>query len=196
MTRITLALLAGVATVGFMSTVQAADLIIDEPEAPGYVAASGDWDGVFVGVFGGYAAGTLSGPTDIDVDGWLLGVNAGVNFTLTDSIVAGIVGDLAWSDVSGAGPEFNWFGSARGRVGFDGGAFLPYLTAGLAFAHEDFYDVTSVGWTVGAGVEFAVTDDVSVDLLYRYSDFGEANYGGSDATLTTQQATIGLNWAF
>lgn len=195
MNRIALTLLAGVAVLGFASSTSAADLIVDAPmayEAP----AGGNWDGPYIGVFGGYASGTLSGPTDIDVSGWLLGVNAGVNFTLTDGVVAGVVGDIAWSDVSGSGPEFNWFGSVRGLIGFDGGAFLPYLTAGLGFAHEDFYDVTAFGWTAGAGVKFAVTDDVSLNLEYRYSDFGEADYGGSDATLTANQVTFGLNWSF
>lgn len=203
MNRITLALLAGVATLGFMTSVQAADLIIEEPAAPGYVDVSGSWDGVFVGVFGGYAWGTFvdSVAAEQDVDGWLLGVNAGVNFTLTEGIVAGVVGDIAWNDISGGGIDVNWDGSVRGRLGFDGGAFLPYVTGGLAFANAEIggVDNTHLGWTVGAGVEFAATEDLSIDLQYRYTAYDEQNYGAAplDAVdFTSNRVTAGLNWKF
>ena len=56
--------------------------------------------------------------------------------------------------------NIDWMGSIRGRARFYGGAFMPYLTAGLAFAHgvrETFgpddgpFEATHVGYTVGAG---------------------------------------------
>jgi len=232
MNRITLALLAGVATLGFVSSTYAADLIVEAPAAPMMAAASGNWDGPFIGVFAGYgwgeadhtAAGGPPGPlpvggNDMDLSGWLVGVNAGANFTLTDGIVAGVVGDLAWSNIGGeiTGGAFdgtthdiNWLGSVRGRLGFDGGAFMPYLTAGLAFAnatrHTDLgagedVDATHIGWTVGAGVEFAVADNVSLDLQYRYTDYGAQTYdfaGPNDPEvgLTTHAVTLGVNWGF
>ena len=56
------------------------------------------------------------------------------------------------------------------------------------------------GWTVGAGVEFAATEDLSVDLQYRYSDYGDADYTFGIFTnslgLTSHQVTVGLNWGF
>ncbi|MDP3316670.1 MAG: porin family protein [Devosia sp.] len=202
MNRIAMTLLAGVAFVGFASATQAADLIVEAPMAPMYEAASGNWDGPYIGVFGGYAAGTydVTGPGETDMDGYLLGVNAGVNFTLTEGIVAGVVGDVAWSNVdSDSDPlQIDWTGSVRGLVGFDGGSFLPYLTAGVAFANGeiDGNDGTSIGWTAGAGIQFAATEDLSIDLQYRYSDYGTADYGPYEATLTTHQLTVGLNFKF
>jgi outer membrane immunogenic protein len=214
-------LVAGVSLAVLAATsTQAADLIIDTPVEPGVVDVGGAWDGVYVGVFAGYGAGTFEntppGGTEYDISGWLAGVALGANFTVADGIVAGVVGDIAWSNISNdpadfAGDEFNvdWVGSLRGRLGFDGGAFLPYLTAGLAVAGAEAVDVgivtltdtaVHIGWTVGAGVEFAVADNISVDLLYRYSDYGSANYnvglGGSDVDFQTHQVSVGLNWRF
>jgi len=208
------------------SAAQAADLIIDsEPMMPGIVETSTSWDGPFIGVFGGYGWGSTDSEEfgdDVDQpepEGWLLGVNAGANFTLTDGIVAGIVGDIAWSDMSdsiddidvgGGSSNIDWLGSVRGRIGLDAGAFMPYLTAGLAFAHNtieaDVLDVTfsddqtHVGWTVGAGVEVAASENLSIDLLYRYNDYGDATYtlGGADGDvgLTSHTLTVGLNFGF
>jgi outer membrane immunogenic protein len=225
MNRLAISLLAGVAALSFISSVQAADLIISEPAPPvGIVPVGGNWDGVYVGAFAGYGWGTLTAgdddifappDTDYDLSGWQLGVAAGANFTISEAIVAGIVADIAWADIGGSNDDFapleyniNWLGSVRGRLGFDGGAFLPYVTAGLAFANNtidldagfDEDTQTHIGWTVGAGVEFAVADNVSLDLLYRYSDYGSKDYelGGdvSDFSLTTHTVSAGVNFRF
>ena len=231
MNRIAIALLAGVASVSMVSAVSAADLIISEP-APmvpvSYTAAS-NWDGIFVGAFAGYGWGTLSVDEDFatdfgtddeyDLDGWQVGVSAGANITVSEAIVAGIVADIAWADIGGsyefeddvtATSNIDWMGSVRGRLGFDGGAFMPYVTAGLAFANntveldtglavlED--SNTHIGWTVGAGVEVAVADNVSLDLLYRYSDYGSKTYNfdteSADIGLTSHAVTAGINFKF
>lgn len=191
----------------------AADLIIDDQPYPeGYVSAPvGKWDGPFVGVFGGFTRGTVSQPINFDFTGMLLGVNAGANFSLENGIVLGVVGDVAWSNATD--PELllppgafdmNWFGSVRGRVGYDAGAFLPYLTAGLAAANGKLTASTGsvvasnvhLGWTVGAGVEVQATENLSIDLAYRYSDYGARSYGVLDWEFVNHQVTAGLNWRF
>ena len=180
MNRNLIRLATGFAALALASSAYAADLVIDEPAMPDIAAPAGGWDGLFIGTFAGYASGTISDPAEMDISGWLLGVNAGANFTLTEGIVVGVVGDLAWSNISDddfiAPPgsfDVNWAGSIRGRVGYDAGAFMPYLTAGVAFANATLTDSiggdevgtnTHIGWTVGAGVEFKATDDLSVDL--------------------------------
>jgi outer membrane immunogenic protein len=204
MTRFAIVLAAGVSVVALSSAACAADLIIEEPVEVGVVAASGDWDGVFVGAFAGWAAGELSDDFGgEETSGWLLGVNAGVNFTLTDGIVAGVVGDIAWTDLINVDfddVELLWTGSLRGRLGYDGGSFMPYLTAGLAFGqgHAIPPDTTNFhfGWTAGVGVELAVADDVSIDLLYKYTDLAPENYSGPDIGFETHSVTVGLNWSF
>ncbi|WP_421758796.1 outer membrane protein [Devosia sp.] len=221
MTRFTISLLAGVAVLGFASTTFAADLIVDAPaEAPAMAAASGNWDGAYIGAFAGYGWGTL---TDEDgywgtdgqeyaANGWQAGLTAGANFTVSEAIVAGIAADIAWADIGGddEGGDFtyntNWTGSLRARLGFDGGAFLPYVTGGLAFANNTLNDSgnyedtqTHIGWTAGVGVEFAVADNVSLDLQYRYSDYGSKTYsldGDYDFSLTSHAVTAGINFKF
>jgi outer membrane immunogenic protein len=204
------------------ATASAADLIIDEPiMSPGVVDVGGNWEGVYLGAFIGGASGDFDDATDgewldegesIGLSGWLAGVNAGANFYIADGIVGGIVGDIAWADISGGydgydddiyGYQINWQGSLRGKLGFDAGAFMPYLTGGLAFANGtyttfDYSDSqTHLGWTVGAGVEIAATEDLSIDVLYRYSNYGEKTYFNEvDMTLDTHQVTVGLNWKF
>jgi outer membrane immunogenic protein len=204
------------------ATVMAADLIIEEPiYTPGVVDVGGNWEGVYIGGFVGGASGTFDAEADdtwfdfddsIGVSGWLLGVNVGANFYLTEGIVAGVVGDIAWSNASGdvydgfSSYDINWSGSLRGRLGYDGGAIMPYVTGGLAFANGTFSfgglsssdSQTHIGWTVGAGVEVAVTEDLSIDALYRYSDYGSRTYYSTapDLSLTSHQVTVGLNWKF
>ena len=222
MKTLPLLIATSLSAVALTSIAHAADLIVDAaPVLPGVVETSGNWDGAYVGLFGGYGSATLApegAPVEFEPAGWLLGVTAGVNYTLSNGIVVGVVGDLAWADWSSTeedGPtsfetSVDWLGSLRGRIGVDGGAFLPYLTAGLAVAHSDVSvtdgnlnssdDQTHVGWTVGAGTEFAVTDDLSIDVLYRYSDYGTKTYafggGDGDAKLTAHQLTVGLNYGF
>jgi outer membrane immunogenic protein len=220
MNRFAIALLAGVAGVSVMSSAFAADLIISEPApAVGVVSTTGNWDGLYLGAFAGYGWGTLDDSVndgldltnfEADLTGWQVGVAAGANFTVSEAIVAGIVGDIAWSDISGSEGtstyDVDWTGSIRGRLGFDGGAFLPYVTAGVAFANATASDgvnedtQTHIGWTVGAGVEFAVADNVSLDLQYRYTDFGAKDYAlgvnPTELSLTSHAVTAGVNFRF
>ena len=199
MNRLTTTLLSSIAVLGFASAAQAADLVIYEPMEPAYSAPSGSWDGPYIGIFGGYGTGDLTDEAGGDIEGWLLGVNAGVNFTLTDGIIAGVVGDMAWSDMSQGEFTLPWVGSVRGNLGFDGGVFMPYLTAGLAGGYGEVDGVDEnfhFGWTAGAGVAFAATEDLSVDLQYRYTDLSPEEYGGTNAGAEYHQITVGLNWAF
>jgi opacity protein-like surface antigen len=231
MNRIAITLLAGAAALGLASASQAADLIVDyAPMSPGVVDVSGDWDGAYVGVFGGYGWGTAdhiadAGPCapdgcDVDMGGWLLGVTAGANFTVSSGFILGIAGDIAWSNVEGTedfggivGEVSNgvdWEGSLRGVAGFDGGSFMPYLTAGFAVAHawhesglgDGEGDATHMGWTAGVGVAVAVADNVTLDLQYRHSWYDEQEYDMDFAPnnpvfgLSTDRVTAGLNFNF
>lgn len=214
MNRLGIGLFVGLTAIMSSVHAHAADLIIDEPAMPGVVEMTGEWDGVYLGGFVGYGFGenSAAGFDPNELSGFLVGASIGANFTVTDGIVAGIVGDVAWSNV-GFDEEgeysfqVDWLGSVRGRLGFDGGSFMPYLTAGVAFAsgeahiYNDYVGPNQlhVGWTVGAGVEIAVTEDVSLDLLYRYSDLGEQTYqfpGDYPESLTMSTIQAGLNWKF
>ena len=75
-------------------------------------------------------------------------------------------------------------GSVRGRVGFTVDRALFYATGGAAFGDiknnytnalnglSDSLSHTRVGYTVGGGIEYAVTNNVSLRAEYRYTDYG------------------------
>ena len=65
-----------------------------------------------------------------------------------------------------------------------GTKFTPYVGAGIGMAHlkakVDFMDgdvpgksKTTFAWQAGAGVSYAMTDNLALDLGYRYNDYGD-----------------------
>ena len=80
-----------------------------------------------------------------------------------------------------------WQGSLRGRIGYSFGSALLYATGGLAVASvetrvtntgrpsPDSFRKTVSGWTLGAGVEYAIDTKWSARAEYRYSDFARFN---------------------
>lgn len=220
--RITLraALLACIG-LGVVPATYAADLIVPTPVMTSPISTAYNWDGFYLGVQAGYGWGEadhIANPpnNDINLSGWLAGVTAGYNMHFSDQFVGGIEGDINWADISGdiaanggTSHTIDWMGSVRARLGYDAGAFLPYVTGGLAFGHGSREsgvggdaDATHIGWTAGAGVEIAATDNLSIDLQYRYTDLGTKLYDWSGpgtnphVNLTAQTVTAGLKWRF
>ncbi|MBU1042024.1 MAG: porin family protein [Proteobacteria bacterium] len=94
-------------------------------------------------------------------------------------------------------------------------AFTPYVGAGLGVAWinqkidstfpggtSGNYDTTNFAWNLGAGVGYSLTDNIVVDLGYRYSNFGDAKkYESGTLTfqpkdLTSHEALLGLRYQF
>ena len=98
----------------------------------------------------------------------------------------------------------DWEGSVRGRVGVAFDRFLAYGTGGIAFTGLEVVapavttSETRAGWTLGAGLEYAFTDNVTFRGEYRYSDFGSDNYAGVAAPIgvTNHALRFGLNYKF
>lgn len=78
-----------------------------------------------------------------------------------------------------------FYGTVRARAGFAFDRFLVFATGGAIVADHDAYmesmnsggihtnkTGTQFGWTAGAGVEYAVTDNWSVKLDALYYDLG------------------------
>jgi outer membrane immunogenic protein len=134
----------------------------------------------------------------IDMDGFVGGLHAGYNWQ-SDSLVLGVEGDIEFADIDGdtdiihvdndnedegdASQEIDWLGSLRLRAGFAFDRALLYATGGLAVggvkveaslaeASDASNKDTEWGWTVGGGLEYALTDDVSARIEYRYTDLG------------------------
>jgi outer membrane immunogenic protein len=207
--------LAAIGLAGFSGSALAADLYVP-PAQPAPVAqapAATDWDGPYVGASVGYGWGTATDTTvapndSTNLTGYFVGGQIGYNFHLTNNVVAGVEGDLNWNNQSGtfagAAPDtfrINWDGSVRGRLGLDVDGILPYAEAGVAFANATDsigggVTNTQTGWTAGAGIEFKVADPVSLNVEYRYTDYGSATYGADSVGVTNNTVRGGVNYHF
>ena len=134
-------------------------------------------------------------------DGFLGGGQVGFNYQ-TGMFVFGVEGDVSWADIKGGsnigpvigaplGANFNtdvdWTATLTGRLGLAFDRWLVYGKGGVAWAHDkyntNFYTFpgtvelseTRVGWTVGAGVEYAFAPQWTAKLEYNYMDFGNAH---------------------
>jgi outer membrane immunogenic protein len=174
-------------------------------EAPVPEAASPfTWSGVYFGAQAGYgwgktehsfSNGAPSGTSELGgpVGGLYAGYNAQIG-----SVVIGVEGDIGLDDVVGnfrddrgitsaGSARLEWDASIRGRFGAAFGRTLAYATGGLAIGGFEFkggpdsdrvccgYSDTLTGWTVGAGVEHAITSHLVTRLEYRYTDYGDAS---------------------
>jgi outer membrane immunogenic protein len=183
----------------------AADLVYQgSTYAPVY-----DWSGVYVGIHTGAGwsrIATVNGANDLN--GWLLGAHAGVNAQSGD-LVYGLEGDLGyrWNRTNLAAPGWRawttWEGSLRGRLGFALDRTLLYGTGGVAFTSLHFdgplgpANRSYTGWTIGAGVEHAFTDNWSARLEYRYTDFGSRTYpNGVAVRLSDHAMRVGVSYKF
>lgn len=206
---------------------QAADLSRPRYKAPVYSAPTyASWTGFYVGINGGYGFGrsvwdTVLGLStgEFDVKGGLVGGTVGYNLQ-TGTWVWGLEGDIDASWIKGSTTTFcplgcetknSWLGTARGRLGYAGwNSWLPYITGGAAFG--DIKATTSlgsatktnVGWTAGAGVEYAFTGNWSTKIEYLFADLGKMTCpvatcdaaADTDVKFNTNIVRLGVNYRF
>lgn len=187
---------------------QAADLT-PPPEAPAEPAAVTPvftWSGPYLGAQGGYGWTTFDpdgGGDNADANGGILGAFAGYNYQFDNNWVVGVEGDVMhnWNeeDVPGGSVETTWQGSVRARVGYAFDNALIYGTAGWAIAKAEAHPTgasedsdTLNGWTVGAGFDYAFTQNVFGRAEYRYTDFGSGDFNGGAGDFDVNQNTIML----
>ncbi|WP_026362782.1 outer membrane protein [Methylopila sp. M107] len=206
----------------------AADIPVAEPAAT-VAVPSFTWSGAYVGAQLGYdwmdadnrARGFSPGSKP---DGLAVGGFAGLNYQLDGSpLVLGVEADLNYSHARGGAttraftgaPDtkirnaFDWTGAVRGRVGYAFDRFMVYGAAGVAFADHEVKakgavggsdDNIAVGWTIGGGVETALTDNITARVEYRYSDFGTDSFSVANtrvkSDVTDNRVMLGLGYKF
>lgn len=137
-------------------------------------------------------------------NGFLGGLYAGYNFGVGSNAILGIDADITYNDLSEGGASIDeasgfteslesklrWSGAVRARLGYAVDRVMPYIAGGVAFGNikntytQAFPDTgiqsslseTRTGWTAGAGVDYAVTDNVIMRLEYRYTDYGRKTF--------------------
>ena len=153
-------------------------------EAPEATQINPDtWSGLYIGALFGYSFGRADAGRagDVDADGPEGGIYAGANYQINDRFVVGVEGDVLASGVEGerggVGFEQDWVGSLRGRIGIALDDFLLYGTGGVAATGLEASSggvsdrQTELGWTLGAGVEAALSENVTARIEYRYTEF-------------------------
>ncbi len=159
MSRALRTLLVGFFALSFASGfASAADMAVKAPPAP---VALPTWDGLYVGLNGGYSVGhDPFVQTDFGVgpntmvatpQGGLFGAQAGYNWQ-RGNVVLGLEGDVQWTgqqsttcgvtclenyfaeyDSVRISQRLSWFATARARLGYADGNFLFYVTGGGAW---------------------------------------------------------------
>lgn len=156
------------------------------------------------GGYGWGSLGNIGDTTFGKPSGFVLGGTAGYNHQI-NQFVLGVEGDVDWANVDSTGrttaqvgappapasvantASVNWMGTLRARAGFAVDRALIFATAGYAGASLDlkYADLTNAvggkdsswrnGWTVGGGIEYAFTRNLSAKTEYLYTSFGSQN---------------------
>jgi outer membrane immunogenic protein len=152
------------------------------------------------GVIGGGHLGfdyQLPGWNWFSSSGVVIGVEGSVDgASLSKTTVVTLPGIFGNSGTLAARSSLDIQGSIRGRLGIAWDRVLIYATGGVAFGgiNTDFafsgvdeagvavFGSTSrsnsrTGWTVGGGIEYALTNNWSIGAEYRFTDFGSINRG-------------------
>ncbi|EJF98703.1 hypothetical protein MEI_00273 [Bartonella vinsonii subsp. arupensis Pm136co] len=112
-----------------------------------------------------------------------------------------------------------WAGATRARVGFVIDRMMPYVAGGVvytqlrnifampadtteravnlsALVHDE--KKTMIGYTLGGGVDFAMTDNVIVRAEYRYSDYGKKKFAQDKIEMSykTNDFRVGVAYKF
>lgn len=184
------------------------------------------WTGAYIGLNAGYGFGRVRSDfaDDIKPKGFVGGIQAGYNWQF-DQFIVGVETDFQGSamkedttfdfiDEDNKPDEFDlktkiqWFGTVRGRLGaYIAERTMLYGTAGLAYGKvklsNDAIEAskTRAGYAVGAGLEYAFTDNVTLKGEYLYTDLGRVDFSrrlGDETSFKTNFSTvrIGVNYKF
>ncbi len=199
------------------------------PVAPvAYAPPVYNWSGFYIGghIGGGFENSTWTDPitgasASFSDSGFLGGAQVGVN-TQFNWLVVGLEGDFSWTSlIKGTSTDTagnimttspQWTSTVTGRVGAAFDRLLVYGKGGLALAEDESTftpvggaaitdDLTRVGWTAGAGLEYALTDNWALRAEYDYLGFGtkQLNFGAAGSTnadLNVQEVKAGFDYKF
>jgi outer membrane immunogenic protein len=206
----------------------AADIQRPVYKAPpaGVLPVTYDWTGFYIGGHVGYGWADKSWRDGFglfgisqEANGFLGGAQAGFNYQI-GQFVLGVEGDWSWSGMKGSTntvasnftTDVNWTATMTGRAGIAFDRWLVYGKGGAAWARDrystNFYSVpgaevrdTRLGWTAGAGLEYAFAPQWTAKLEYNYMDFGTERVSFAPGTFTDIEQKVhavkfGINYKF
>ncbi len=170
------------------------------------------------------AGGTIGYNYQVPTSNFVLGVEGDFDWSNIRGDLSEGFSDDGGSEGASVGSRLNWLATARARIGYavttPFGNLLPYVTGGGAFGNVESYSYeyddgeggsesfghTWAGWTAGAGLEYAITPNLSFKAEYLYVDLGkhlgDSEYLGADVYdnvyehFTANIVRVGLNWKF
>jgi len=213
-------LLAAFAVVSFGVPASAADMPM---KAPAYAVPAINWTGPYIGAFAGYhfgevrqsgCVGVCSGGEDLNLG--LFGFQVGYDWQMPNNMVWGVfaaVPVIPADDTVPGNPgnipfdvEAKFQAMIGARLGFAMGNALPYIFAGPGVVRvklegpvgDDTNTHLFAGF--GAGVEYRLTRNWSVDLRYMYSVVFKETYniggGPSDIGDNAHNLFAAINYRF
>jgi outer membrane immunogenic protein len=222
-------LLAGAAVAALSSGAQAADLGVPRtPIAAAVIAPVFSWTGFYAGLNVGLGIANTNLAALAPVPGYpgsgsglVAGAQIGYNYQINNFVI-GAEADIGYFGVSrrqtilGIDTSWRttWDASIRGRAGVAVDRALFYVTGGVAFADFSLRQVggvgvvidarasqTRVGWTVGAGIEYAVTQNWTVRGEYLYANYGSKSLVANGIatppiSLQEHKIRVGVNYLF
>lgn len=210
-TSATLALLA------FLLAGPVARAQTDAPPRPGRDAPRAfNWTGPYVGLHGGYASNGNAERVKIE-GGLLAGLQAGYNLQVQGSATSAVFGaeieaSHLWHQASRPAPLTRmiapqWHGAAKLRYGLVFDRLLPFATAGLALVRRESISGEpgdsrwQAGYLFGAGLEYALTDTISIKAEYNYLMLGKVMGAYpleflQTRNFSTENVRLGLNLHF
>jgi outer membrane immunogenic protein len=205
-----------------VGSARAADMtpVVQRPATSGYIPAQFLWTGFYLGagIGGGFGSAPFTDPfsgasASPSINGFLVSGVAGINYQF-GSVVVGAEGDFtgAWAKGSAIDATGNslqasvfWTSSITGRLGWAMDRLLIYGKGGVAFDYDrDTVTIPNgntalgttyhVGWTVGGGVEYAVTEHWTGRIEYDYLRFASNAFvfKGTASTMGVGGA-VGIN---
>lgn len=212
-----LGIVAGLSAALLATAASAADLGYKKQAPVSYARAPiFTWTGFYLGANLGYAFGSVkgaSGPLFKDPQGVIGGGQIGYNYQIGQTVL-GVEADLQATGanagataigVAGSKVSQPYLGTVRARAGYAMDRFLPYITAGFAYGGMHLRDpalgkstTTTYGWTVGGGVEYAITNNWTAKVEGLYVDLADKRMlgGAYKAGLNEGIVRAGVNYKF
>ena len=192
---VTSALVLGATTPSFAGTLEQAEIdpmveTVTMAPAPTY---GRDWTGGYAGIQLGLGQVDVDPDgADLNGDGALYGVHAGYMYDLGRYVLGGELDyDLTEIESTELAGKVDSVLRLKGRVGYDAGAILPYMTAG--FAQTDASDTAlggvDDGYLFGVGAVYAMRDTILVGgevLQHSFDDFDGTGFDVDAMTATAR----------
>ncbi|UNF29338.1 porin family protein [Bartonella krasnovii] len=132
---------------------------------------------------------------------WSGATRVRIGFAAVDRIMPYVAGGIAYAQVQGIQSVAGKGERAKVEQKADGGEELPEVNkqtidlTGGTWADDT---KTMVGFTIGGGVDFAMTDNVLLRAEYRYSDFGKKKFANDtrEFNYKTNDFRVGVAYKF